>query len=106
MLLPAPLITDNAALAARLALTHRLPAIGSNANFPEVGGLMAYGSDTREAFRRAASYVSRILQGARPPDLPVEQPSRFELTINLQTARALDLAVPPLLLAQADRVIE
>ena len=86
--------------------THRLPAIFGQREFAEAGGLMAYGASFDEMFRRAADYVDRILRGATPADLPVEQPRRFEFVINLKTAQALGLTIPPTVLFQADKVIK
>jgi putative tryptophan/tyrosine transport system substrate-binding protein len=89
-----------------LARRHRLPAIYEWAEHAEEGGLMAYGASNRERFRRVAIFVDRIFKGAKPSDLPVEQPTKFELVINLKTAKALGLTIPPSLLLRADRVIE
>jgi putative ABC transport system substrate-binding protein len=89
-----------------LARTSRLPAVYPYSIYPEVGGLMSYGPDLRDAARRAATYVDKILKGAKPGDLPVEQPTKFELVINLKTAKALGLTIPPSLLQRADQVIE
>jgi putative ABC transport system substrate-binding protein len=84
----------------------RLPAISFSADFAEVGGLMSYGPSITDAYRRAASYAVRVLKGAKPGDLPVEQPTVFELVVNLKAARALGLKVPQSVLLRADRVIE
>jgi putative ABC transport system substrate-binding protein len=91
---------------ARIALGHRLPTVGSEPGFAAVGKLVQYGPDLSESCRRAAFYVDKILKGARPGDLPVEQPTKFELVINLKTAKALGLTIPPSLLQRADQVIE
>jgi putative tryptophan/tyrosine transport system substrate-binding protein len=91
---------------ADLALSARLPAIYFARARAENGGLISYGPDIREGYRRAATYVDKILKGAKPADLPVEQPTKIELVINMQAAKALGLAVPPQLLARADEVIE
>jgi putative ABC transport system substrate-binding protein len=93
-------------LIVRLAEHYRLPAIYPYRHFVESGGLISDGIDAGEVFRRSASYVDRILKGARPGDLPVQQPTKFELVINLKTAKALGLAVPPVLRSRADEVIE
>jgi putative ABC transport system substrate-binding protein len=89
-----------------LAERYRLPAMYQYRVFAAEGGLMSYGPDTADIFRRAAAYVDRILQGANPADLPVQQPTKFQLVLNLNTAKALGLTVPPSLLARADEVIE
>jgi putative ABC transport system substrate-binding protein len=91
---------------AELSLKHRLPTSGSHSRWAEGGLLMSYGTDFVDLFRRSASLVDRILRGAKPADLPVEQPTKFELVINMHTAKALGLAISPSLLSRADRVIE
>lgn len=91
---------------ATLALRNRLPSAHTIRDYTHAGGLMAYGPDIPDNFRRAATYVDRILKGARPGDLPIERPTRFELTINLKAARDLGLTIPKALLFQADTVIE
>jgi putative ABC transport system substrate-binding protein len=91
---------------ANFAATHRLPAIYGSGPFVEVGGLIVYAPNFLDMLRRAGGYVDRILKGAQPGDMPIEQPTKFELVINLKTAKALGLTVPPSLLARADQVIE
>jgi putative tryptophan/tyrosine transport system substrate-binding protein len=106
VVLPASLMTKYAARIAELALNCRTPAISYFKEFPEAGGLISYGPGLDNSARRAAVYVDRILKGAKPSDLPIQQPTKFELVINLKTARALGLEVPPMLLTLADQSIE
>ena len=100
------LTQENRTLIAKLAADHRLPAIYVSKEYVDAGGLIAYGPSYPDLYRRAAIYVDKIFRGASPSDLPVEQPTKFELIINLKAARALGLTIPPTLLATADEVIE
>ena len=106
IVLTEPLFYGLRARVAELALKHRLPATAPWTVFAEAGGLVSYGASDTENYRRAATYVDKILKGAKPADLPVEQPTVFDLSVNLKTARALGLTIPPSVLARADRVIE
>jgi putative ABC transport system substrate-binding protein len=103
---PSPLTLMQRAPLAELALKHRLPTMFGARENVEAGGLMSYGADRHDLVRRAALYIDKILKGAKPADLPVEQASKYQLVINLKTARALGLELPPTLLARADEVIE
>ena len=89
-----------------LAASYRLPAVYPYRYFSDLGGLLSYGNDVSDNFRRAASYIDRILKGAKPTELPVQAPVKFELVINLKTAKGLGLTVPPSLLSRADELIE
>jgi len=100
-----PLMLANGKRIAGFALKSRLPSIYVRREFVDAGGLMSYGADLAASYRRVAYYVDRILKGAKPADLPVEQPTKFELVINLKTAKDIGLTVPPVVLARADRVI-
>ena len=89
-----------------LAAKNRLPAVYTSREFVDAGGLMSYGANEPDLFRRAATYVDKILKGVKPADLPVEQPTKFELVINLKTVKALGLTIPQSMLAQSDDVIQ
>jgi putative ABC transport system substrate-binding protein len=106
VVMPGPFAAANQRKLVEFVASKRLPAISFSADFAEVGGLMSYGPSITDAYRRAASYAVRVLKGAKPGDLPVEQPTVFELVVNLKAARALGLKVPQSVLLRADRVIE
>jgi putative ABC transport system substrate-binding protein len=101
-----PLTFAQRARIADFAPKNRLPAISVFREFPEAGGLMAYGTNLADLYRRAATHVDRVLKGAKPADLPVEQPTRFELVINLKTVKTLGLTIPQSILIRADQVIQ
>jgi putative ABC transport system substrate-binding protein len=88
------------------AATNRLPTVAQSSLWPEFGGLLSYGPDNADLFRRGAALAAKILKGAKPADLPIEQPTKFELVINLKTAKVLGLTIPPSLLARADQLLE
>jgi putative tryptophan/tyrosine transport system substrate-binding protein len=100
-----PLIAANGKRIADFALKSRLPSVGNNTQYVDAGGLMSYGADLADSYRRVAYFVDRILKGAKPVDLPVEQPTKFELVINLKTAKQIGLTIAPEVLARANRVI-
>ena len=101
-----PVMTANMQPIVNFALKNRLPAVYSNAVFVRAGGLMSYDANSEDGYQRAAVYVDKILKGAKPGDLPIEQPTKFELVINLKTAKQIGLTIPPNVLARADRVIK
>jgi putative ABC transport system substrate-binding protein len=101
-----PLMRANANRIADAALKNRLPSVYTNKEYVDAGGLMSYGADLADSYRRVATYVDRILKGAKPAELPVEQPTKFELVINLKTAKQIGVTIPPSVLARADRVIK
>ena len=103
---PDPLVTDNFKRIASLLTKYHLPALADRGEFVEIGGLMSYGADQSDQARRVVAFVDKILKGANPADLPVEQPTKFDLTINLKTAQQIGLSIPPNVLARADRVIK
>jgi putative tryptophan/tyrosine transport system substrate-binding protein len=105
-MLPGSVLVLQRAQLADLAAKNRLPAIYPQTDYTEAGGLMYYGTNTPDLFRRAATYVDKILKGAKPADLPVEQPTKFELVINLKTAKQIGLTIPPIVLMRAEKVIK
>src|SRR6266852_9176279 len=106
IIVPSPAIFSHRKQLVELAMKHRLPTVVGSREYVEAGGLASYGPDYPDQFRHAAGHVDKILKGAKPGDLPIEQPTKFELVINLKTAKALGLTIPPSLLQRADQVIE
>ena len=107
VIFPDPIFGNQRRQIAELAAKRRLPAIyGGTPEYAEAGGLMVYGPNELDLNRRAAIYVDKLLKGAKPADLPVEQPTKFELVINLRTAKAIGLTIPPSLLQRADQIID
>jgi ABC-type uncharacterized transport system substrate-binding protein len=106
LVLSSPLLLSQRKQVADLAIKSPLPTIFAQSEYVEAGGLMSYGVNNNDLYRRAATYVDKILKGAKPADLPVEQPTKFELVINLKTAKQIDLTIPPNVLARADKVIK
>jgi putative tryptophan/tyrosine transport system substrate-binding protein len=105
VIMPDPVTRTNLKRIAELAIKQRLPSVFHIREFAEFGGLMANGPDRSDLFRRAATYVDKILHGRKPADLPVEQPTKFELVINLKSAKQIGLTIPPTVLSRADKVI-
>ena len=106
IVLPSSLFTFHRRQIAEFSIKNRIPSVFTTREFPEAGGFMSYGADYADQCRQAASYVDRILKGAKPEDLPVEQPTTLNLVINLKTAKALGIAIPQELRLRADRVIQ
>ena len=106
IVMPSPMLFGEYQRIVNIAADRRLPAMGAAREFVDLGGLMSYGANLPDLARQTATYVDKILKGARPAELPVEQPIKFELVINLKTAKALSLEVPATLIARADEVIE
>jgi ABC-type uncharacterized transport system substrate-binding protein len=104
--MPSPMLFAERRRIVDLAAKYRLPSMAMGREFAELGGLISYGASIPGLFRRCATYVDKIIKGAKPADLPVEQPTKFDLVINIKTAKALGLDIPPSLLARADEVIE
>jgi putative tryptophan/tyrosine transport system substrate-binding protein len=106
LVLPTSLLVNQRKRIAELAINHRLPTMFATSQFMDAGGLMSYGPDHADLYRRAATYVDKILKGAKPADLPVERPMKFEFVINLKTAKQIGLTIPPNVLARADKVMK
>jgi ABC-type uncharacterized transport system substrate-binding protein len=106
LVIQSPVPTANRKRLVELAAKHRLPAMYWEKEFVEAGGLMSYGSDYTALYRRAATYVDKILKGTKPADLPVEQPTKFEFVISLRAAKQIGLTIPPNVLARADKIIK
>jgi putative ABC transport system substrate-binding protein len=106
IVMPSPMLFGEYGRIASILAKSRLPAMGAAREFADLGGLMSYGANQLDLGRQSATYADKILRGAKPAELPVEQPTKFELVLNLKTAKALDLTIPSKLLARADEVIE
>ena len=106
LVLSSPLYTTQGAMLAEFQMRNRLPAISASRASVDVGCLMSYGADLDDLYRRSAAYIDKIFKGEKPADLPVEQASKYKMVINLKTAKALGITVPPVVFARADEVIE
>ena len=105
-MVPSTMLSTQSERIVPLAAKHRLPAVYTSSHFTHAGGLMSYSADYNDQFRRLAAYIDRVLKGKRPGDLPIEQPTNFELIINKRTASTLGIKIPQSILVRADRVIE